>query len=166
MEHFCVSLMPSAVRCCWSVSAWHLTKPKLDLTYLLWPWTVWWHLSLFAVEGEQRHRFSLFLKWLSFDKVTGSSSCVCGEHDQPDMYSLWQLVLFKVWLIQTFPFGCQRTTSSELFFVLLSLSVILVPALVWPRSAFALCSNCRLMWTNWIFWGPYVTFSWQTELYW
>lgn len=135
-------------------------SPTLYLTYLLWLWTVWWHLSLFAVEGEQRHLFSLFLKWLSFDKVTGSSSCVCGEHDQPDMYSLWQLVLFKVRLIQTFPFGCQRTTSSEDFFCIVVPFCHSCPCSCLTPLCF--CSgyihSAGKSGPNWIFWGPYATF--------
>lgn len=95
--------MPSAVRCCLSVTGWHLAEPHVGA-------------ELSVVTADCLMTFvSIYRRILLNPTVT---QCWQGCRKfiffllgaWPDMYSLWQLVF--VWAVpQTFPRGCQRTTS-------------------------------------------------------
>lgn len=104
----------------------------LYLSYVLWLCTVWWHLSVFTVVFEQKPCFPpfSFSAWLSVDKVTQSSPCVCWEHSQPDICRLWQVVFVRVQLWQTFPCGCQKTTPCDSWVFLSFLPVCLISVLI------------------------------------
>lgn len=108
----------------------------LCLSHPLWLRTVWWHLSVFIVVGEQRLLFSSRL-WLSVDKVAESSS-VCWERDQGQGQTCivcGRLSLFGLGWYRHFPVDVKGQLPRRVQ-VKFSLSVFLISSSIIPLLSF------------------------------